>query len=420
MILYVADTLRADALGCYGNEAGPSPELDALAAEGLLFENAFAPSSWTRASMASLLTGTHPRVHGAEDRDQALGDEARLLSEVLRDEGYATCLVTTNPNIGRFFRFDQAFDTFVELYDRREAGKVRTRELVTTADVVTDRALEWIADAPRPFLLVLLAIDPHSPYEPPPAFDRFGDPAASEVDGRPPAINRNDLSAADRERIRSLYHGEVAFNDAEVGRLVRALREDGTLDRSVFLFTSDHGEEFWERGDRGHGKTLHDEVLRVPLLLRYPPRVVPGRRGDLVGTVDVAPTLLELAGARGRLAGDGRSLLGDARRDVVFASLNLDGCHLLSARTPEWRLIVDVETGERRLERPGDAKGADHAAEEAEAVARLDGTLREHLLAVGRLRQELHGAGAAPTVDEGELPEEVRRELKALGYLGEE
>ena len=136
ILLYLVDTLRADGLGAYGNPVVETPALDALAAQGALFENAFAQSSWTRASVASILTANYPPAHGAERRHALLSEPATLLSERLKEHGYRTGFITTNPNVGSFFGFGQGFDDVIELYERRETGRVQARELETPADEV--------------------------------------------------------------------------------------------------------------------------------------------------------------------------------------------------------------------------------------------------------------------------------------------
>ena len=144
VLLYVIDTLRADGLACYGNPVVETPAIDRLALEGTLFENAVAQSSWTRASMGSLLTSLYPAGHGAIERYDVLSSGPRLLSEMLQEHGYRTGFITTNPNLGSVFGFDRGFGDFVELYGRRKQGFVRVAELVTRADRVTQRAREWI------------------------------------------------------------------------------------------------------------------------------------------------------------------------------------------------------------------------------------------------------------------------------------
>jgi arylsulfatase A-like enzyme len=421
LLLYVVDTLRADALAPYGNPVVATPAASRLAAEGTLYERALAHSSWTRASMATLLSGLGAAAHGAQGRDDSLPAAIPLVSEALRDAGFATAAVVANPNVGSVFGFDRGFDEFIELYARREKGPVGVAELRTTADEVTRRAVEWLARAPRPFFLVVLTIDPHSPYRPPARHDRYGRGIASFVTGSSADLNRKDLTPADRERLRSLYLAEVAANDEALGALLAHLEAAGELDATAVILTSDHGEEFWEHAGRGHGHTLYDELLRVPLIVRYPARFAAGARvRERAQLVDVAPTLLELAGLPPDPRLPGRSLLApDPQRPrPAHASLRLGPHRLDAVVVGEEKLVVDRARGREALydlsDDPGETR--DRAAERAERTAALRGELEVGLAAEARVAAELRGGQAAPIAPDA-LPPEVVQSLRELGYL---
>jgi arylsulfatase A-like enzyme len=415
VLIYVIDTLRRDSLGSYGNTRVPTPNIDAAAREGVVFEQATSPSSWTRASMATLLTGFDPPAHGAVDRRDALPRDLPTLAERLREHGYAAGFVTSNPNVGTPFGFDRGFDEITELYGRREPGYVRVEELTTRSDEVVATALDWLDRAAHPFLLVVLAIDPHSPYQPPPEFDRFG-PADADIDGSQASLQRRDLDAAQRARIRGLYDAEVAYSDAEFGKLVAGLRERRLLDETLLVITSDHGEEFWERGVRGHGLSLAEASIRIPLIVRFPgsQRVAAGtRRGDPAGLDDLVPSVLDLLGLPGDGALPGRSLFGEHAPAPTFASLSLEGRSLAAAREPRWKLVWDLAADTRALydleldplERspvPRDASSEASAAHE-----RLSQSIARRLA-------ERRGNGGEEV---GALPEDVEATLRALGYL---
>ncbi len=177
VLLFLVDTLRADALGPYGNSVVGTPAIDHFAGQGTLFEWAFAPTSWTRPSVTTILTGLHPAVHGVERRGSVLPPGVALLPEVLREHGYRTGFLATNPNVGSFFGYSRGFDDFIELYERREKGTVAKSEFIARADQVVDRAKEWMEESSEPFFLVVFVIDPHSPYDPLPDFNRYVDVA---------------------------------------------------------------------------------------------------------------------------------------------------------------------------------------------------------------------------------------------------
>ena len=422
ILLYVVDTLRADALGAYGRDAIETPEVDALASEGWLFERAYAPSSWTRSSMASLLTGVEPGVHGVMQREDVLTEGWSLLSERLSSQGYSTGAIVTNPNIGSFFGFDQGFDEFHELYARREPGSVGSTELVTRSDEVTRRAIEWIdRHSTGPFFLLLLTTDPHWPYLPPEGFDRYGGDYAGPVRDGGNWAKRTGLAPADRERIRSFYYGEVAFNDASFGRLLGHLRESGLEDDTLVIFTADHGEEFWEHGLRGHGKQLFEESLRVPLILRWPALGRPGRRlAGPVALVDVVPTVLDLLGLPVSDLVQGRSLVGGRDRAAsVHARLDLGEESLSALVTGPWKLIRADGARRSALFHLGSDPGErrDLARVESDRVEALEAQLRQRIEHNARERTRRGEATSAPRLADDALPPEALEALEALGYL---
>ena len=261
IVVFVTDTLRADALAVYGNSAVASPSLTKLAERGVVYERATSSSPWTRPAVASILSGLYPDVHGVQSREDALPEDIALLPELLRGAGYATAAITANPNVGSFFGFDRGFDRYIELYQRKRAGYVRSGELVATAADAVEAALEWIAGADRPFFLFVLTIDPHVPYAPPERFDRYAEEYAGPVRGTNRWLRDKELDEAGRQRLRSLYWGEVTFNDASLASLLEGLSDFGLDESTIVVFTADHGEEFWEHGGWG---ARQDAVRRDP------------------------------------------------------------------------------------------------------------------------------------------------------------
>lgn len=293
VVLYLVDTLRADRLGCYGEPRPVSPRLDAFAAEAVLFEDALSQSSWTKASMASVLTGLIPSAHGVNGPRDRLPEDLPTLTRILHRAGYRTAAVVANSFVTEPFGFAEGFDHFVYLPDL-----ARSRE-------VMDRVEAWLEAAAgdgRPFFLYVHSIDPHAPYDPPPDLrrrfaPRVEDPEAGSVAalyelvrGAPPAPETaGDLGA--------LYAAEIAAEDRQLGRFLDLLQGRGLYDDSLILFTSDHGEAFSEHGSWSHGQTLYAEVLRVPLLLRLPGGEGAGRRIPApVQGVDLLPTVLDSVG----------------------------------------------------------------------------------------------------------------------------
>ena len=406
MLVYVVDALRPDSLGCYGNQEVETNAVDALARDGVLFENAFAQSSWTRPSMATILTGLYPGAHGVLGREHRLSPHLTLLPEILRRYGYRTGFITTNPNVGSVFGFDQGWDMFQELYERRDEGRVRSTELITRSDAVTDAAVAWIDRVTQPFFLVILAVDPHWPYEPLEPFDRY----VPEASG-------------DRERTKGLYQGEVAANDDAFGQLLAYLNDRNLYDDTTIVFTSDHGEEFWEHGERGHGRTLYEESIRVPLVIRslHAGPMTGGRRMDQpVQSVDIVPTLLTLAGLPLPSPLDGKPIVTPpSEAPPVFARLLHDSHNLAAIRDYPWKLIWDRSTEEMLLfnleEDPGEKTPV--TSRHKDVAARLADQLFEHAARNLDRRESLGESGGSETVDEETLPDNVRKTLKALGYV---
>ncbi|UCG16349.1 MAG: sulfatase [Phycisphaerales bacterium] len=331
ILLIVVDTLRSDKLGCYGSNLGATPRIDALAADGVRFERAYAHSPWTLPSLASMLTSLDPLHHGAggqAGKFTRLRPWVRTLAECFRDEGYATASVVnveflTGP-FGLTRGFDHVdFEVYPSNVQMRSAGRT------------TNAALAWLrAPRDRPFFLLVHYFDPHLVYAPPQPFrDKFADPRdrrdSSWVFGTRRQIGgyrqgKTTFTRASIKRAEKLYDGEVAYTDSEVGRLLTGLRTMGLADSTVVVLTADHGEEFLDHDGFEHGHTLYDELVRVPLIIRFPGRFDAGTIEATVAHVDLAPTLCDLAGISTDPGFAGRTLVelmdgGEvAQRPIAF------------------------------------------------------------------------------------------------------
>ena len=413
VIIYLVDALRADHLGCYGYGKPVSPRTDAFAREATLFRHAVAQSSWTRPSVATILTGLLPRTHGVHRRRHALAAQAVTLAEVLHERGYRTAGFVTNGNVARGFGFAQGFDTYRLLPRKRSA-----------ATDVNAQAAEWLATAKggAPFFLYLHTVEPHAPYTPPPPFrQRFAPGVRGEEltgmhvfkllrEGRlaPTPALRRDLLA--------LYDAEIAANDAAFGELRDLLVRRGLWEDTMIVFLSDHGEEFLDHGGWEHGRTLHAEMLDVPLIVRIPGagegRIVERQ----VQHADVVPTILEALGLPLPAGVEGRSFLASIHGDAppggdeeAYSWLDEFGVRASSVTTPAWHLIVaQAPTAERNLydrrADPGERRDL-----EPDRPVRA-GFLETRLRIAERPRAgTLHPA-------EGAMNAELRRRLQALGY----
>ncbi len=310
LLLIVADTLRADAFPCTGGDEA-IPHLRALAAEGVCYTQAVASSSWTKPSFGTILTSLYPSSHTALGPVHPLPEAALTLAEVLQEAGYTTAAIVNNPYLAPQQGFDQGFDTYIYLaadhYAAADAAgahlaiyrplaalhrwalgdRLEVRFFYHDAAEVSDRALAWLeAHREERFFLLLHYMDPHGPY--------FEHP----YNGRGYRTwEKEPLDPALAPAVRRVYDGEVAYLDAQVGRLLDRLRQTGLAKETLILFTADHGEEFQEHGGWDHGVTLYEEVLRVPLAIRYPGAAGGGQVvTDLVRTLDLAPTVLDAVG----------------------------------------------------------------------------------------------------------------------------
>lgn len=439
VILVVVDTLRADHLEPYGYEQPTSPRLDEWSGTAAIFDRAFTTSPWTLPAFGSLYTGEIPTRHAAgiivrgaselpprEEMDRvislrgerfvALDPSTPTLAERLVELGYATGAVINNPFLAPRFGMDRGFDS----YDYRdEVGK---DERVAAESV--DRALEWIDhNGSGPFFLVLHLIDPHMPYAAPEPFrGRFGTVHA-DVFGLPRTeddffdlreeVQEGTRHAAEAAALhRAAYDEEIAYVDHELDRFFRALDDRGILDDSLTILTSDHGEEFHEHGWFEHGHSVYDELLRVPLLV-WGPEVQPGRVDEPVSLVDLAPTILQAAGATVP-PGPGTSLVPVLQQRtplpprLLFAERTLYGAE--QKAMIQWPLKAiwraDGEDALYHLEAdPGET--ADISAAKQEVVSLL----------VDRLREAVRAAGRRADVQQVELDPATLERLKALGYL---
>ena len=289
-IVYLVDTLRADHTTPYGYERDTTPELARFGADAVVFEAAIASASWTKPSVASIFTSLLPGRHRAVQLRDPLDLGLVTLAEMVQAKGFATGAALANSVIySEGGNFEQGFDVFAGLHG---AGN-KPSKLVPAAGVV-DAALAWL-DERRGFprFLYVHTMDPHVPYAPPPPFDRKYEPLPTPEH---PAVDpRTDAKEPlDRERMIAQYDGDIAYGDQEFGRFVRELKARGLYDRALIVFLADHGEEFQDHGGWLHGRSVFDELVRIPLIVKLPGNRHAGRRvAQQVQAVDVLPTVLE-------------------------------------------------------------------------------------------------------------------------------
>jgi arylsulfatase A-like enzyme len=446
IILIVVDTLRADALSCYGARRFSTPVIDGLAARGARFADAVAQASWTNPATASILTSRLPTDHGMTGHRGRIRGDVRTLAEVLAARGYRTAGVVANLLVSKAYGFDRGFQHWDEEPDHdplavhrtmlasrlaRAAGRGPSRTETISAAEVVDRALALIEDGGRPFFLYLHLMDPHDPYAPPADLAAAADPGYAGglrfSQGTLYRILRGEehVTEADLRHARALYDAEVAGMDRELARLVERIRERLDAGRAVVALTSDHGEEFMEHGALGHEHSLYQELIHVPLIVSRPGTIPEGVVvGEAVSHIDVAPTLLEAAGLAPEPSFAGRSLVPLARGEASagtgpvvseedYIGYRTASHHLRAARDGRWKVILSspnvFRLGVWRREvydlaaDPGETSPLPAEAEEARLAEQI---LRD------RLARGLAEAG----LQEG-LDAETEQRLRALGYV---
>jgi choline-sulfatase len=411
LVLILVDTLRADYTTPYGFAQDTSPELADWAERGVVFERVRSQSSWTKMSMASLLTSLWPRSHGIREAQDGLAEDALTLAEVLKDAGYATYAVQTNGWLDQSFGFHQGFDRYMfpKTGGDRRMGQA---SLWPHADRVVEESQRLIEahDRSQPFFLYLHFMDVHE-YAAPPHLKLFG----------------TDSKGA--------YLAAIRWVDDAVERVREQLDDAGVLDRSVIVFAADHGDTFGEHGVHGHARNVLTPVVWVPLVFRLPFPVTPAVRvATQVRNLDLAPTLLELAGVPVPEGFEGASLvplLTGARDEPDRPSFAALGVPLF----PDASVQTAVSDGSWTYARNAKPPEDDPEAYEGKAIApgaeylfdrRVDPVENANL--IGRERDEAERMRAmldmhleerdGGVVEKGvRIDPSIAERLRAMGYL---
>jgi arylsulfatase A-like enzyme len=385
------DTVRADHVGAFGYTRGTTPGFDAVSRDWVTFEKGVSTASWTLPSLTSQFTSRYPSFHGAVLESRSRDERWPTLFDVLHSQGFLVVGVTGNPFISKDFSLATGFDG---LYFSR--GRAKDLNLL---------AIEALKDWGGGDLALLVHYqDPHSPYEPPFPFDRlFG--GTSKV-------------AGEREVKEALYDGEIAYADREIADLLASLGRRGLLDDAVIVYSADHGEEFLDHGGWLHSRTLYEEMLHVPFAVRIP-GMKPGRVGEVVSLVDLAPTILDVFGIPAPKAFQGKSLVpllkGDSFRDgPAFSETerNHEGRHLVSVRDGGMKFILTLAPDHSEVRSELYDLGAD--PREISPIRDAVKAERYRGLVAAFLSQAAQAEGSSKA---SHLSPEVEERLKALGYL---
>lgn len=418
VVIIVLDTTRADHLSLYGYNRPVSPNLEKLALDAVVYERAWTTASWTLPSHASLLTGQYPTAHGAHmtpltDDDSNgknpahLRESATTVAELLGERGYRTAAFAgagwLSPEFG-----------LLQGYEVRDAENNRTLPGVA----ISNRALAWMSklEDDEPMHLLLNYFDAHWPYDPKPPYDKF---AKGKEHIRVPTLGDmfNGKSPTPEQMLKmlDLYDGEILYMDQHVGRVLDALREEGRYDDAMIVVIADHGELFGEHGSSGHGGWLWEELVRVPLIVKYPGGKGGGtRESAMVSTVDVLSWIgaeLDLPlpdDVDGVPVGDRSIVLAQEFPNGLLLKLGGDNISQSLVAGIEWPWkLISHKSGKNELFRIGDdpleAKKVEDAARIDALLANIDAT---------------QSALVIPEIDRGRtMSPEAEKQLRELGYL---
>lgn len=435
VIIIMIDTLRVDRVDAFGGARGTSPFLDTLAERSYVFHAAYAPSSWTSPAIASLFTSRYPSQHDVTHFSSVLAKSEQTLAEQLRKQGYATGGFSSNPLIRGQLGFAQGFTRFATASGR---GKSLSKEIERTHRAGL-RATTWLRELPEslqePVFLYLHVMDPHTPYAPSShALEwAFEDRDVPELKSFNQLVQEHhEFDLAGRETVERLYDAEVRSLDRDLEKVFDELEERNLLSNAVVVVLADHGEEFWDHGSRGHANGLYDEVIRVPLLISVPGQTRRVDVSDPVSVVDLAPTILELAGSFAPLSFEGRSLAPLLSQHGTGLSAwwkQLSAPQQLAPRPVFIELIQYEVLRRRRHERAvvigdykiiADVDGSHHFFDRMDDGKELAGDALPDQAREALLRELANFENRMPRGQKAErvpVDDNMKGQLKALGYL---
>ena len=423
IVLYIVDTLRADHLGCYGYARDTSPQLDRFAAESTIFTNAYSPVAWTKPSAATIISGLLPKNHKTYTRKAKLPAELVTLAEALRANGYHTVGLSTNAYFGKSFDLAQGFDDFRSFFQPTPVT------VSVMSHTINEELLPFLkqyaaVEDRKPLFLMVWTVDPHDPYTPHESVkDMFGIDQYEPIDTYDAKflfrVQSTELqpTPSQKEFVKTRYDQEIFWNDLSFGALLDTMKSVGMYEDAVILFSSDHGEEFWDHGGTGHGRTLYNELVKIPFVLKAK-QLSTGVNSRLTQHVDIYPTILDLVGVDLPYQVDGVSIVAASQpeRRLFFEGL-FDSSVLTASLDDRMKTIFN-----RKVHRPGvpghvptfEVFPADDLKETQNlGLNSIEAALRfDELFAFIRRASSLSWQE-----EEVEIPEELDEHLKELGYV---
>jgi arylsulfatase A-like enzyme len=436
VILISIDTLRADHLGCYGYKKETSPTIDSLAQDSALFLNTYSSSPWTLPAHVSLLTSLFGVNHQVYYEKETIDPKILTLADVLRQNHFFCSAFTGEGFVSSIYGFSKGFDSY-----REGEGGVH---LQNSAELVSSQVSEWLeSNRNKNFFLFIHTFQPHDPYDSPPPYNTMflgENPSWTNLDllqylGGSRGIYKR-LSENQKENLIGLYDGEIRYvDDGLIKPLIQKLKEMNLYGQTMIVFTSDHGEEFYDHGGWTHGQDLYDESLKVPLLIKFPESNFKGKKIEsIVRLIDIMPTILDEMGIDSRtLELDGQSLVpvlkGKEKGDRIFLADR--GANVMNSNVPQrrainqgrYKLILNKEPSPEDLAfflsppplTPSlELYKLDNDPHERENRVRDYSRLVNQMV---RIINDIYKKGKKRKPGETVIDENVREQLRALGYI---
>lgn len=476
VIFIVLDTARSKSFSCYGYPRSTTPNIDRIAQESVIFENALSASPWTLPSHASMFTGLYPSSHGCHEKHKFLNPDLNTIPKVLKSLGYKTFGISNNTWVSKNFGFDEGFDKFINLWQLLQSETdlaaptskgmdkyLKALKVMLHGNPMTNivnglygkffwrrydygarrinRILKKIIkkefEKSQPFFLFINYLEPHLTYKAPePYFGRFLPKNSTKNEAR--AVKQDawaymggllPLKGKDHELLTALYDGEIAYLDYRIGEIYNFLSEKKLLDNSLLIITSDHGENIGEHSLMDHQYCLYDTLLKVPLIIRYPALFKPGERNsDIVQTVDLFPTLLEILELKDIPGIEGVSLLKNnadrfALSEYLAPQPSMEAIFrkypkgdfrkydrsLFSLRTRDWKLIVSSDGCDELY----------NISEDPEETSNLINVLPDVYKELRKKIEDWQGRKQFGIKEEDDIniSDEIKKRLESLGYF---
>ncbi len=438
VILITVDTLRADVLSSYGSQNVQTPNIDGLSADGVLFKNAYSSAPWTLPAFSSIMTGLPPGTHLTTKASSKLPDKFNTIAEYMTGAGYYTGAIVRNLFLSPDFNIDQGivdyyhypkFNKYVRSFGTALLLSALNKKLtddVSTEDI-TDIAINWLGEhRDENFFFWVHYFDPHQPYTPPVKYITDNSEPPKRIglifDGAG-NIRSGHFSPTVRERqwIKELYDAEVRYVDENLGRLFEYLKESGLYEDSLIIFTSDHGEEFWDHGGFEHGHTLYNEVIQVPLIIKMPGASKAGEENTRVSTQSLKRTILDTSGIEYE---SDRLISGSLYPMIQGNGTEMNGEPLVITGLLYYEDKESIITGDKKYIRslisneeefydlandPDELNGLNDEARTLEA--------RQMMEQYNEKAKSLSSEYGVQSTEEVALSKEKKEELKALDYI---